>query len=78
MKLGFLCTIVVLLIATSLTPAAEVWPDRNWTPATPGDVGLDATKLTQARDYALAAAPVTSHATESLFSHGAIHANATI
>ncbi len=32
---------------------AQVWPDAEWPAASPADVGMDAAKLAQARDYAL-------------------------
>jgi hypothetical protein len=44
-----------LLVQAQIACAAAVWPAREWFRAAPSDVGLDATKLRQAADYALTA-----------------------
>ena len=46
------CVITALLIAGSLSPAAE-FPGERWATATPAEAGFDEAKLNQARDYAL-------------------------
>jgi len=43
----------IALIAAWHAPAAEAWPKAEWPAATPAEVGLDATKLAEAREYAL-------------------------
>jgi CubicO group peptidase (beta-lactamase class C family) len=47
--------IIVLLDSLALAQAgtAEIWPARAWQPAQPAQVGMDATTLGRARDYAL-------------------------
>ncbi len=45
---------LALSLFLSLPAAAqETWPGSSWTPATPAEMGMDAAKLAQARDYAL-------------------------
>ena len=48
--------LVALLTVLILAPAAHAaeFPGRRWEPITPEDAGLDAARLAQARDYALA------------------------
>ena len=49
---------VVVVLTGALARAAEptaVWPSPEWPSAEPAEVGLDADKLHQARDYALSA-----------------------
>lgn len=46
--------LLALLLSTSLISIhAADWPGKAWETATPSDLGLDAGKLVQARDYAL-------------------------
>src|SRR5262245_46550712 len=44
-----------LAIAMVGSVSAAEWPGKEWRRATPAEMGLDAAKLAQARDYALTA-----------------------
>ena len=50
MHRSLVCAIALFIFTSA--PAAE-FPDPDWPRAAPADVGLDASKLKQARDYAL-------------------------
>jgi len=45
--------VALMAVPLSLRAADEVWPVPTWPLAEPSDVGLDATRLLAARDYAL-------------------------
>ena len=45
-----LLTLVTLL---SFSAIAKVWPESKWSEANPEEVGMDESKLVQARDYSL-------------------------
>lgn len=47
--------LLVILPFTAATQTAAPWPTDRWATATPSEMGLDAAKLAQARDYALTA-----------------------
>ena len=45
--------LMLLLLLSPSTSAAQVWPGANWPTATPQTFGIDVALLEQARDYAL-------------------------
>lgn len=47
------CAVLMLSISAANALAADVWPLPRWQRATAAEVGLDASRLEQARDYAL-------------------------
>jgi CubicO group peptidase (beta-lactamase class C family) len=53
MKRLITCLLLLFLILSPSNVPAAGWPGTKWETATPSELGLDASKLSQARDYAL-------------------------
>ncbi len=52
-RLGTITACAVMLSLAAPTPAAEIWPGDHWPTAKPSEVGMDKSRLEQARKYAL-------------------------